>query len=118
MTQVRMEPVTGVLVRARARIADKRRWTRHVLARDWRRYECPAPHPVAVRWCAVGALQAECTTVTPTIHGWHFALNDALLTAARDRLEQAVGSRDVTVVNDRKGHAAVLAMFDEAIRPK
>lgn len=118
MTRVRMDPVTAVLVRARARIAEKRRWTRHTLARDGRRFECPAPHPVAVRWCAVGALQAECTTVTPTLRGWHFALNDRLLRAARDRLEQAVGGRDVTVVNDRRGHAAVLAMYDEAIRRK
>ena len=115
----RRDRVTDVLIRARERISDKRRWQRHALASEGpngARLVCAPGDPRAVRWCAVGALEAELSTsirTSPT--GWRFTLNEPLYAHAMSRLQQ-VG--DVMRTNDRLGHAAVLALFDAAIRQK
>jgi hypothetical protein len=107
---------TALLERARARLADPYRWTRHKLARDAEGREIAPGMPGAVRWCAVGALYAE--------QPYRYR-GDGLRGAIR-RLARAVGGTrltDVYGVNDGTAgkagtHAAVLAIFDEAIRQK
>jgi hypothetical protein len=114
----RRDRTTEVLIRARARISDKRRWMRYGLASEGpngRRLVCAPGDPRAVRWCAVGALEAEVTTARTGPKGWRFTLDEPLYAHAMSRLHQ-VG--DVMRTNDRLGHAAVLALFDTAIRGK
>jgi hypothetical protein len=114
----RRDPVTEVLIKARERITDRRRWQRHALASEGPntgRLVCAPGDPRAVRWCAVGALEAELTTARPGPKGGRFTLNEPLYAHAMSRLQQ-VG--DVMRTNDRLGHAAVLALFDAAIRQK
>jgi hypothetical protein len=110
--------VTQVLIRARERITDKRRWQRDGLASEGpnRARLARAPgDPRAVRWCAVGALEAELTTARPSPRGWRLIVDQALYDAAMTRLQE---QGDVMGINDRKGHAAVLDLFDAAIRQK
>lgn len=103
----------ALLERARARIADPARWTQGALARDANGEETCAGYPNAVRWCAIGALYAE--------QPYRYR-RDGRDGAIR-RLARAMGGSgvgDVYDLNDgRPGtHAAVLAMYDEAIRQK
>ena len=114
----RRDRVTQVLIRARQRITDKRRWMRYGLASEGpncKRLVCAPGDPRAVRWCAVGALEAELSTARTGPKGWQFTLDQALYEAALVRLSEA---GDVMGTNDRRGHAAVLALFDAAIRNK
>ena len=116
---IKRDRVTDVLIRARQRISDKRRWQRGMLASEGPnagRLVCAPGDPRAVRWCAIGALEAEVSTARTSPKGWRFTLDRALYEAALVRLSEAGG--DVMGTNDRRGHAAVLALFDAAIRRK
>jgi hypothetical protein len=103
------------LIAARAKIADRRNWTQHVLARDINgSSDHPSKNvffglsprdPAACQWCAVGAIQAVTTTEEDDKAA--FALVGI---AAR----QLYGQHPSTV-NDDIGHDAVLACFDKAI---
>jgi hypothetical protein len=101
---------TALLVRARRRIADPARWVRFYLATDATGRRVQPTAPEAARWCAVGALQAEA--------GWRAVVHGGqALRQATVRLYEACG-RTPEYVNDERGHAAVLEMYDEAIRRK
>ena len=115
-----MTTTKGYLTAARAKIADKSNWTKHVLARDANGNDKPSDHPLAnnkfwggldgrypqaCQWCAMGAVQA----VTPVEHEQD--ANTALSIAAR----QLHNGYSIPEVNDELGHAAVLACFDKAI---
>lgn len=95
--------VLEVLENARALIADPERWTRSALARDSAGGEVHERHPNACQWCALGALAkcSECAPLfSPAIHALHVAIP---------------GRPSIADLNDRDGHAAVLAMYDRAI---
>jgi hypothetical protein len=102
------------LIAARAKIADVRNWTQHVLARDING-SSDSPHgivffgldprdPAACQWCAIGAIQA----VEPIAESGNAVC--ALAMAARK-----IHGLHTAAVNDELGHAAVLACFDKAI---
>jgi hypothetical protein len=106
--------IKDTLIAARAKIADVRNWTKHVLARD---INGSSDHPTknvffgldprdpsACQWCAIGAI----LSVT-TLEG-----DDSPVYALRIAADQLYGMSTATV-NDELGHAAVLACFDKAI---
>jgi hypothetical protein len=108
--RVAMEAATVLLIRARERIADPSRWVQQYRAVDADRTRVDPTDPSAVRWCAMGALDAEAGERPERHDGddlWH----------AQRRLYAAAG-RTPEYINDELGHAAVLEMFDEAIRRK
>ena len=100
-----------VLINARALIADPAHWTRGELACTAEGQSVAWYDPSAARWCAQGAIyraacdlvadQKEATRigneVAKSIYGrrWHFV--------------------SLAIINDRQGHAAVLAAFDKAL---
>jgi hypothetical protein len=132
----RDDEVTALLKRARGRVADPEHWTKEAYATTEFGGRVAPRSPRASRWCAVGALQAELEPVRSS--GAKSRRGAALVfRAAYGRLQEAVftvaqvarppgGARDPQVVerfNDRlavreRGHEALLAVFDEAIRAK
>jgi hypothetical protein len=116
--------VLAILKRARRRLTDPARWTQgesaSAPAGAGIRFLWDGGHPLADRWCAVGALAAETCRVERGAGGW-VVLRDAVrFKAAYLRLKRyclPLG-REVEEVNDGDGHQAVLALYDAAIRGK
>ena len=92
---------------ARARIADGRHWCRGELARDVNGEGVCPTSASAVRRCALGALIAAAHELTHDLDAAH----DLALKALRPQW----GTSTLVRVNDIRGHAAVLALFDEVI---
>ena len=93
--------------RARALIADESRWCRGELARDAKgRGACPMSDS-AMKRCGLGALLMAAYEIT----GEHRAAYDLAIKAMRP----LHGTATLVKVNDIRGHAAVLALFDEVI---
>jgi hypothetical protein len=90
---------------ARALIEDPKRWTKGEEARNADGDPIHPSKPEAVCWCALGATirvggnRADLRTLT-------------MACALRDAEPSGFGVVDV---NDRDGHAAVLALYDRAI---
>lgn len=102
--------VRDILVAARARIADRRCWTRWHVARDRQGRTVAPQDDRAVRWCAIAAVSVE---------GDRSAIGYDVRQGALVRLRRAarqLGHEGPSQLNDRAGHAAVLEMFDAAIR--
>lgn len=89
--------VDEVLRKARAKIRLKKNWCQGYIARDKFGHPISAIDPKAVQWCALGAVRA---VVGPEVD----------LTRHIRRLG------DPVVVNDQEGHAAVMRLFDRAIK--
>ena len=87
---------SDVLRQARALIADPKRWCQRVGRMDERR-------------CALTALEDVYRHNSAAVHD---RATDYLYHAAKG----VVGRESVIAVNDIHGHAAVLRMYDEAIR--
>jgi len=89
---------------ARALIADEQHWCTHHLALDKNGFDVTPTSSLAVKWCALGAVLAAAYQLT---HDFDAAY----------KLGHKVLARLITLVhvNDVKGHAAVLALFDEVI---
>ena len=100
----------NVLIRARARIADREHWTTGALARDADGNEVVPRDRRAVDWCALGALYR----VTTPVKG-HRSASELLAAEIDGRL--AVGDLDYTITNfnDSHTHKQVLALYDRAI---
>lgn len=96
-----LTPLT-ILTNARALIANPENWTTDFYARDASGNEVDANSNAAVCFCALGAI----TRVIP---------EDCYSCETVRLLELAAGNSWVQFVNDRDGHAAVLAMYDRAI---
>jgi hypothetical protein len=96
-----------ILTKARALIANKEHWCQGAYAmRADGEYADPSG-PDAVRWCALGA----CIKVAVGIGGE--------LDVASGLLHRACyGSRrqSVLLTNDKAGHAAVMRLYDKAIK--
>ena len=105
------DEVTKTLIRARRRITDPAHWTTHAAARDRAGLPALPRSRAAVAWCARGALEAE----TPWLgrRGGY-----ALYCDCAGRLSAVSGNDTPETVNDERGHAAVLEMYDAAIRRK
>lgn len=97
------------LVKARELIADPKRWTQGVPARDKYGHIVLANHPSAVKWCASGAL-SRALGIDTRAHG---------VVPILDRAGLALFQSFSVTVNDKgprpEAHAKVLAIFDHAI---
>jgi hypothetical protein len=96
-----------VIERAKELIQDERHWCREYLAINDYGLAADPTSERALRRCALGALLAA---------AYHFTNNR---TSARhlafNALRPLCGGNTVARVNDHQGHAAVLALFEEAI---
>jgi hypothetical protein len=96
-----------IVERARELVADEEHWCRGELARDARGMGvCPLSDS-AVKRCGLGAVIAAAYQLT---HDF-----DAADQLGREALRPRYGAATVIHVNDTRGHAAVLALFDEVI---
>ena len=109
-----MDETTRILIRARRRLADPERWTKGTTARDRRGRPVHPSSRAAVRWCAMGALHAECLTAS-TGDRFEEALRRLAAVIELDGWRRPPGIADL---NDGLGHEAVLELFDAAIRAK
>jgi hypothetical protein len=96
-----------IVERARALIADESHWCRGELARDANGMGvCPISDE-AMKRCGLGALIMAAYRIIPD----HRRAYDLAIKAMRP----LHGSATLVNVNDLRGHAAVLALFDEVI---
>jgi hypothetical protein len=93
-----------IIERARALIEDERHWCRNELARDANGRSIDPTDRRAARRCGLGALMAAAYEITHDHRR-----------AAISALRPTYGSSTLVNVNDIRGHAAVLALFDEAL---
>jgi hypothetical protein len=96
-----------VVERARALIEDERHWCRNELARDTNGHSMDPTERSAVRRCGLGALIAAAYEITDD----HRRAQDLAVSALRP----ICGSSTLVNVNDSRGHAAVLTLFDEVL---
>jgi hypothetical protein len=89
----------------RTLIADEQHWCRHHLALDKNGIAVTPTSSLAVKRCALGAVIAAAYQLTHDFDTAHKLGHEALASIGRP----------VTRVNDVRGHAAVLAVFDEII---
>ena len=95
-----------IVERARALIADEQHWCRGELARDAKgRGICPMSDS------AIGAVLGALLMAACEITRDHRAAYDLAIRAMRP----LHGTATLVKVNDLRGHAAVLALFDEVI---
>ncbi len=97
-----------LLIKVREKIADKARWTQHTWALDAAGRPCDEYGPGAVCWCVRGAINVVCGTSRN-------AKIDVLMKLC-DVAEKMFGGKNVVLVNDTIGHAAVLEVIDAAIK--
>ena len=90
---------------ARGLIADEQHWCQHHLALDKDDVVVPATSSRAVKRCALGAVLAAAYQLT---HDF-----DAAYKLGHDVLSPIFHPATLMQVNDTKGHAAVLALFDQ-----
>jgi hypothetical protein len=96
-----------IVEKARALIEDERHWCRGELARDVGGVSVCPTDSRAVRRCGLGALITAAYQITNDYSRVH----DLAIRAVRP----LHGSATLVNVNDVRGHAAVLALFDEVI---
>jgi hypothetical protein len=97
-----------VIQRAREIISDEQHWCQGTYALSNGDFPISANNPSARRYCAMGALRVAAAEVC----------SDAMAanSLARDIAMTVSPAASLTFVNDYSGHAAVLSLFDEAIR--
>ena len=96
-----------IVERARTLIADESRWCRCELARDANGVGVCPTSDSATKRCGLGALIMAAYRITNDRRQAH----DLAIKAMRP----LHGSATLVNVNDVRGHAAVLALFDEVI---
>jgi hypothetical protein len=96
-----------IVEQARALIAEESHWCRGDLARDANGVGVCPTSDSATKWCGLGALIMAAYRITNDRRHAH----DLAIKAMRP----LHGSATLVNVNDVRGHAAVLALFDEVI---
>jgi hypothetical protein len=96
-----------VVQRTRSLIADEQHWCRGSLAQNAKGDVISSTSAGAVKRCGLGALIAAAYELT---HDF-----DAAHELGHMALRPLYGSATLVFVNDSRGHAAVLAMFDEVM---
>jgi hypothetical protein len=96
-----------IVEKARALIADRQHWCRGQLAEDASGAGVFPTSANAVKRCGLGAVIAAAYQLT---HDY-----DAANELAHSALRPHYGITTLVHVNDVRGHAAVLALFDEVI---
>ncbi len=102
-----MKTTLEILKEARALIEDPARWTRKIYARDEQGFGVSETDPEAVCFCSLGAI-AKVSGV-PT-----YQLSN-VPTYQLSTPFHFLGYDPVVLINDTRGHAAVLRLFDLAI---
>ncbi|MGH9552285.1 MAG: DUF6197 family protein [Terriglobales bacterium] len=92
---------------ARALIQDEEHWCRGEMARDAEGLSVDPTSTRAIRRCALGALISAAYRLTKD----HCQAYDLAINALRP----SCGSSTLVQINDTRGHAAVLALIDEAL---
>jgi hypothetical protein len=92
---------------ARTLIADEQHWCRRHLAQDMNGISVSPTSANAVKRCGLGAVIAAAYQLT---HDF-----DAAHDLGHNALRPRYGPATLIHVNDGRGHAAVLALFDEVI---
>ena len=111
--------VSTILRNARAMIHNKDRWTRGALARNEQGKSVDPDSNQACQWCAIGAVMSSIRTFSNKRTPRYLTQNKVaqisadLGTIIRESTSEVAGIEEC---NDRLGHTAVLAIFDEAIR--
>ena len=93
--------------RARGLIANEQHWCRHHLALDNNGVVVSPTSSLAVKRCGLGAVIAAAYELT---HDF-----DAAHQLGHEAMRPHYGPSTLIYVNDTRGHAAVLALFDEVI---
>ena len=96
-----------IVERARTLIADEQHWCRRHLAEDVNGVSVSPTFAGAVKRCGLGAVIAAAYQLT---HDF-----DAAHQLGLEALRPRYGAVTLIHVNDTRGHAAVLALFDEVI---
>jgi hypothetical protein len=99
-----------IIERARALIQDNDRWCRNHIALDANGLSVFPTCLSAVKRCGLGALIAAAYELT---HDY-----DVAESLAYDALRPLCGTSTLIHINDMRGHAATLALFDQAIAMK
>lgn len=94
-----------ILRAARARIEDPKNWTTKAFAKDAKGNAVFGDSDKAVCWCALGAVDAEIRGVIKIDPAKYLF----------DVCGRLFDVDEVSIVNDRFGHRAVLKLFDAAI---
>ena len=96
-----------IIEKAKELIQDERHWCKGSLGIDASGESADPTTRKAVRRCAFGALIAAAYQLTDSrAQSYELAVN---------ALRPLCGSNTVVLTNDHRGHAAVLALFDEAM---
>ena len=103
-----------ILRKARGLLSDRRKWTRYGAARTGQGAICTPYAPSAVRFCAYGAIARAALEVTGN--------RQQARQLAKSIETQLVGveraphpQKRLSHINDRKGYAAVISLFDAAV---
>ena len=96
-----------IVEQARALIADEQNWCGRHLAMDVNGVAVSPTSASAVKWCGLGAVIAAAYQLTHD--------SDAAHQLGHEALRPRYGAATLIHVNDTRGHAAVLALFDEVI---
>ena len=96
-----------IVERARALIADREHWCQRHLAEDMNGVSLSPTSAGAMKRCGLGAVIATAYQLT---HDF-----DAADQLGLEALGPRYGAVTLIHVNDTRGHAAVLALFDEVI---
>ena len=96
-----------IVENARGLIAEEHNWCRGELARDADSLSVDPTYSRTTKRCALGALVAAAYQLTNNRwQAYDFAIN---------ALRPKCGSATLVRINDMRGHAAVLALLDEAL---
>ena len=102
-----------ILRKARGLLSDKRKWTRYGAARTGNGAVCPPYAPEAVKFCAYGAIARAALEVTgDRQQARRLARSIEMILVGGERAPQPPNR--ISYVNDRKGYAAVMGLFDAA----
>ena len=96
-----------IVERARELVADEQNWCQRHLAQDVNGASVSPTSTAAVKRCGLGAVIAAAYQLT------HNA--DAAYQVGYQVLRPRYGSATLIHINDVRGHAAVLALFDEVL---
>ena len=96
-----------IVERARELIADEQFWCRRHFGEDVNGFAVSPTSASAVKRCGLGAVIAAAHQLTHN--------PDAAYQTGYQALRPRYGSATLIHVNDTRGHAAVLALFDEVI---
>ena len=101
-----------VLINARALIADPARWTTAALARTANGHQVEWHDRSAIKWCAQGAIYRAAYDL--------FGDQKKAMRIGDEVAKSVSAPRWLRVplptINDSRGHAAVLAVFDKALQ--